>query len=239
MAGKKTLISVVVPAFNEEKFIGRCLEALKRQDFSEKYEIIVVDNNSTDKTAQIAKRMGVKVVSEKKQGYVFALRKGCSEAQGEIIAITDADTLVPKDWLKKIYEGYKKDPQVVCVGGRSSFEPKTPLAFLNELIWNLGGVVLKHFHGFNLSIRREVYQKIGGFREKVNFNADTDLCLRVKKEGRMLYLWDNPVKTSSRHFRGMAGISYCLKGSINVFSLVLFKKSPFFHFGNVREESER
>ncbi len=93
MAGKKTLISVVVPAFNEEKFIGRCLEALKRQDFSEKYEIIVVDNNSTDKTAQIAKRMGVKVVSEKKQGDVFALRKGCSEAQGEIIAITDAETL--------------------------------------------------------------------------------------------------------------------------------------------------
>jgi len=107
---KSVLISVVVPAYNEEKNIGQCLTALKNQDYpSKNYEIIVVDNNSTDKTAQIANEMGVRVVPEEKQGYVFALRKGCSQAKGEIITITDADALVPKDWLKKIYQAFQKN----------------------------------------------------------------------------------------------------------------------------------
>ena len=60
-------ISVVIPAFNEEKYLPACLEALKKQTFKN-YELIVVDNNSTDKTAQIAKKFGARVVKEKKQG---------------------------------------------------------------------------------------------------------------------------------------------------------------------------
>ncbi|MGB9598505.1 MAG: glycosyltransferase, partial [Minisyncoccales bacterium] len=196
------LISVVIPAYNEERNIGQCLAALKKQDFpSKNYEIIVVDNNSTDKTAQIARKMRAKVVFEKTQGYVFALRRGCSQAKGEIIAITDADTLVSKDWLKKIYQAYQKNPQVVCLGGRAIYKPKVPLAVLMELLFALGGWILKLFPGFNLSIKRDVYQKIGGFREEVNFDTDVDLCLRARREGKMLFLWNNPVVTSSRRFR--------------------------------------
>jgi glycosyltransferase involved in cell wall biosynthesis len=233
---KQILISVVIPAFNEERNIGQCLAALKNQNFPrQNYEIIVVDNNSTDKTAQIARKMGAKVIPEKTQGYVFALRKGCSAAKGEIITITDADTLVPFDWLKKIYQAYQKNPQVVCVGGRVILEPKVPLAVLVELLFGLGGWIFKLFSGSNLSIKRNVYQKIGGFREEVNFDTDVDLCLRARKEGKMLFLRDNPVVTSSRHFRGIGGVVYCLKGGINIISLVLFEKAPFFQFSDVRE----
>lgn len=234
---KKILVSVVVPAFNEERNIEECLAAFKKQDFPRRnFEIIVVDNNSTDKTAQIAKRMKAKVIPEKTQGYVFALRKGCSQAEGEIIVITDADTLVPGDWLKKIYQAYQKNPQVVCVGGRAILKPKIPLAALIELFFILGGFLFKLFPGLNLSIRKDIYQKIGGFKKEVNFDTDVDLCLRIRKEGKMLFLRDNPVVTSSRHFRGLKGIIYCLKGAVNITSLILFAKAPFFQFGDVREE---
>lgn len=234
---KQILISVVIPAYNEERNIGQCLAAFKNQGFPHKnYEIIVVDNNSTDKTAQIARKMGAEVIPERTQGYVFALRRGCSQARGGIIAITDADTLVPKDWLKKIYQAYQKNPQVVCLGGRVIYQPKIPLAVLVELLYGLGGWFFGFFLGFNLSIKKNVYQKIGGFRKEVNFDTDADLCLRVRKKGKMLFLWNNPVVTSSRRFRGISGIIYCLKGGMNVISLVLFKKAPFFQFGDVRED---
>lgn len=234
---KKILVSVVIPAYNEEKNIGSCLTAFKNQDFShQNFEIIVVDNNSTDKTAQIAQKMGAKVILEKTQGYVFALRKGCSQAEGEIIAITDADTLVPGEWLKKIYQAYQKNPQVVCVAGKVTFKPKILLAFLIEPLFALGGWFFNLFPGMNLSIRKDVYRKIGGFRKEINFDTDVDLCLRIRKEGKMLFLWDNPVVTSSRHFRGIKGIIYCLKGAVNITSLILFAKAPFFQFGDVREE---
>jgi len=232
---KSTLISVVVPTYNEENSIGQCLTALKNQTFPQKdYEIIVVDNNSTDRTAQIVREIGIKVFSEKKQGYVFALRKGCSQAEGEIIAITDADTLVTRDWLEKIYQAFQQNPQVVYLGGKAIFEPKNFLSILIEPVWNLGCWFLGFGPGFNLAIRKKVYHKISGFREEVNFDTDVDFCLRARKEGKAVFLWDNPVVSSSRHFQGLSGTIYCLKGAINIVCLVLFKKAPFFRFGDVR-----
>ncbi len=236
MKKRKLLISVVVPAYNEEKWLGSCLKALKAQTFPKSnYEIIVVDNNSTDKTAQIAQKARVKVVSEEKQGYVFALRKGCSQAKGEIIAITDADSLVPRDWLKKIYQTYLDDGRVVLVGGRVAHQPRSFLALLVEFVYNFGGWLFKFSPGFNLSIRKDIYQKIGGFRKEINFDTDFDLCLRAKRKGKMVFLWNDPVVASSRRFQGWGGVVYCLKGAINVASLTLFGETVFFEFGEVRE----
>ncbi len=232
---KPILISVMVPAFNEEKGIGQCLAALKEQNFPKNsYEVVVVDNNSTDKTAQIAQKAGVKVVFEKKQGGVFTLRKGCSLAKGDVIAFTDADSLVPRDWLQKIYQAFQKDPDIVCVGGRTIHQPRFFLAVLVELIYNYGGWLFRFSPGNNLSIRKGIYQKIGGFRKEINFDADFDLCLRAKKEGKMAFLWDNPVTVSSRHFQGREGLVYCLKGAINIIALIFFGKTVFFEFGAVR-----
>src|ERR1035437_5009908 len=111
------LITVVVAAYNEEKDLPKCLTAITTQDFpKDDYEIIVVDNNSTDKTAEIAKGFGARVITESKQGNTFAVKKGMDSASGEIIANTDADTVVFPDWLatiKKIFE----DPKVVAATG--------------------------------------------------------------------------------------------------------------------------
>jgi glycosyltransferase involved in cell wall biosynthesis len=234
---KKILISVVVPAYNEEKTIKRCLAALKNQSFPAKdYEIIVVDNNSSDKTAQIAKKMGARVVLEKRQGYVFAIKKGCDAALGKIVVITDADSRAFRDWLKKFYTVFQKDKDIVCVGGGTIHDnPRTLLVVLVELSYNLVSPLFKAFPGYNLAFLKSAYDKIGGFREEINMCADTDLCMRMGKQGKRRFLLDNKILTSGRRFRNRGAMAYILKGLINDIWLILFKKTIFFDFGEVRE----
>ncbi len=237
MAKTKPLISVFVPAHNEEKTIKRCLSALKNQDFPGKYEILVVNNASTDETGEIAKEMGVRVVFESRKGYGFALKRGFDTVKSDLVAVTDADTIAPKDWLFKIYKAFKKDVDVVVVGTKIVCRPIFPLALIAQFVWNfIAGPLFKIFSGCGIAFRKDAYQKVGGVNTSFNFNSDTDLCLRVKREGRAVFLPDNSIITSSRHFRGREGLKYALKGSINAISLMLFKKVPFFHFGDVRKE---
>ena len=100
-------VSVVIPAFNEEKYIGKCLKSVVNQIMPAD-EIIVVNNNCTDKTEVIAKKFGARIVKEKVQGMTPARNRGFNSVKYEIIARTDADTVVPKDWIKIIKNNFKK-----------------------------------------------------------------------------------------------------------------------------------
>jgi glycosyltransferase involved in cell wall biosynthesis len=107
------LISIIIPAYNEEKLIGLCLSSLQNQNFNKRYyEIIVINNASTDNTAQIVQNFEVRLIDEPKKGVTFAIKRGFMEAKGKIIAITEADTLVPPDWLSKIYKAFQKNSDV-------------------------------------------------------------------------------------------------------------------------------
>ncbi len=102
---KEPLVSVVIPAYNEEKLIGKTLETIKQQTYK-KLEIIVVDNNSTDNTAKICREYDVTVIKEERKGVGYARQKGCMAAKGDIIVMSDADIIAPPDWtilLKIIY----------------------------------------------------------------------------------------------------------------------------------------
>jgi len=228
------LFSIIIPAYNEEKGIAATLKSVTQQNFPKnQYEVIVVNNNSRDRTKTIAQRYPVKVVDEKKQGYVFALRRGCQEAKGEILVFTDADTVVPKDWLTK-YQKVYQNHKIICAGGAANFQPKFGLIFLIENFLNFFGQITKVASGFNFSICRATYQQLGGFNPQINFHTDTDLIIRAKKEGQVVFLPENKVLTSSRHYQGGAGIIYILRGIINTTWLFLFKKTIFYEFGNVR-----
>lgn len=108
-------VSVVVPAYNEELYIKRCLDGLVNQ-IEAPDEIIVVNNNSTDGTVDIIKQYPVKLVNESEQGMIQARNRGFNEAQYDIIARTDADTIVPPDWIKKIKQNFT-DPKLVALSG--------------------------------------------------------------------------------------------------------------------------
>lgn len=236
MIEDKPLISVFVPAYNEEKTIKKCLSALKNQDFPGEYEILAVNNASTDKTREIIKSMNINVVDENKKGYGYALKKGFDTVKSDLVAVTDADTQVSKDWLFNIYQAFKKDDTIAMVGGKTLYKPLFPLALVGQFVLNvISGPIFKIFPGYTMAFRKSAYQKAGGVDTRFNFNIDTDLCLRVNKLGKTVFLYNNPITVSSRHYRGVGGIKYSLKGVTNAISLMLFKKTPFFHFGDIRE----
>jgi glycosyltransferase involved in cell wall biosynthesis len=201
------VVSVIIPAFNEEKFLGNCLLSLKEQNFKD-FEVIVVDNNSTDKTTEIAKKFGVVLVSEKKQGVAFARNKGAKIAKGEILVFTDADTILPKNWLSRIQKEFENNKELVAFGGSCEFYSGPisarisskfllkPFLFLDKFF--SGGFNLM---GCNMAIKREAFLEVGGFNENLKLNEDVEISYRLRKAGKVKFDLNFKVKTSGRRFR--------------------------------------
>lgn len=209
---KKPLISVVIPAYNEEGYLGYCLESLVNQNFpKEQYEVIVVDNASTDKTAEIAKNFGVKVISEHKKGVVFARQKGTLAAKGKIIVSFDADSEAPPNWLKKIFQHFKDSPKIIAVGGYYS-QPSIQITskIYHETIVSSSIALSTIFLGYpylisasNFAFKKETFLKIGGYPLDAGRTADQFSFLqRLKREGKIIFDPKLKITTSSRRTKG-------------------------------------
>lgn len=110
-------ISVVIPAFNEEAGIAACLSSLIEQDYAGRVEVIVVDNASTDATADIARAYGARVIHEPVRGVCHARQRGTEAATGEIVVSTDADTTFAPTWLSQIEATLRAQPTLVATCG--------------------------------------------------------------------------------------------------------------------------
>ena len=203
----KNFISVVVPAFNEEKYLPLCLRAQKAQSFPKNnYEVIVVDNNSTDSTAKIAKDFGATVISEPKQGYVFALNRGMKEANGAIIAVTDSDTQVYPNWLSLIKEAFDEE-NVVAVSGIAKVNTGSSiLDLIMNSIFKLFAIITAmigkpNINGFNFAVRRDAFKKVGGLNTDFKMSPDVDLGMRLKEIGEVRVLNNLTVNTSPRRWQ--------------------------------------
>src|SRR5438067_8932857 len=120
MQTQSTGVTVVVPAFNEEKYLADCLESLLAQTYSKWLtEIVVVDNASTDRTAAIAAGYGVRILREERKGAAFARQTGFIAASHELVAGIDADCVAPPDWLERIVAEFEAKPDLVGLSGRS------------------------------------------------------------------------------------------------------------------------
>lgn len=205
------MVSVVIPAYNEEKIISQTLDALANQRTTQKYEVIVVDNSSTDRTAEIARsykdKMHIKVIEEKKKGRSPARRKGFQEAKGEIIFSTDADTIVPPNWIEAIMR-YFSDSTVVAVSGRCKINDcgwfvNSHFNFYQPLAMKVYRLLFRHYwlSGFNFAIRKSVYEKSGGFDTSLNSQEDSELASRVYKLGKIKYIHNPYVVFSGRRFK--------------------------------------
>ncbi|NTV01004.1 MAG: glycosyltransferase family 2 protein, partial [Methanoregulaceae archaeon] len=112
------MISVVIPSYNEEKNIAACLKSLSDQTIGrDEYEIIVVDGNSKDRTREIAAEYADMVFIQTSRKVGGARNDGARKAKGEILATTDADSIIPRDWLEVIRDGFSHDPQIVQLYG--------------------------------------------------------------------------------------------------------------------------
>jgi glycosyltransferase involved in cell wall biosynthesis len=181
-------LSIVIPTYNEEKNIKKCLTALTKQVVPAD-EIIVVNNNSTDKTVEIAQKFPVRVVNEKKQGISFARNCGFNAAKYEIIARTDADTVVPRDWVKKIKENFEnKEIDALC----GTAEIRDVKLVNSQLYNNLYIDLMKLIQGgqgtligFNMALSKKIWNKIKERLEMDNqkVHEDVDLALKVNQYG--------------------------------------------------------
>lgn len=197
-------ISVVIPAYNEEHYLARCLEAVTGQDYPGPYEIIVVDNGSGDKTQEIARSYpNVKVISEPKKGVGFARQAGFSVARGKIIASTDADSSAPPDWLSRISQIFYQNDHLVGITG-----PPYPLdagrvEFFGYPFYKLflSFYASRGFNvcaGFNFAILAKAFWDLGGFNTSLRVGEDSEFWKRLKDYGPTMFVPDLIVPVSCR-----------------------------------------
>jgi glycosyltransferase involved in cell wall biosynthesis len=127
MQSESPVVSVVIAAYNEEVNVIRCLDSFSHMQSNYPFEVIVVDNNSSDKTAESIKKSGAKYIFQKNQGCGIARQLGMENAKGKYILTGDADTWYPPEWINELMRKLEK-PNVACVYGRYSFisDEKTP-----------------------------------------------------------------------------------------------------------------
>jgi cellulose synthase/poly-beta-1,6-N-acetylglucosamine synthase-like glycosyltransferase len=222
-------VSIVIPAHNEEKNLARTLEAVLALDYPE-FEVIVVDNASTDATKDVAARFPVILVMEPRKGLLYARERGRQEANGEIIANVDADCLPDEDWLANGI-GHFEDPHVAAVSGPYDYFDGKPIfravsLFVQKYIfWSMnmflrllrkGGIVI----GGNTLIRAAALEAVGGYDTSILFyGEDTDTAKRVSKRGLIAYDTEFIMKTSARRFASQG--------------VVQLTSTYFFHFFKV------
>jgi glycosyltransferase involved in cell wall biosynthesis len=203
-------ISVVVPAVNEELYLGACLESLRRQDLDpDLFEVVVVDNNSTDATADVARSWGVTVVSEPRPGVCWARDAGSRRSRGEIVVSTDADTTFDPGWLSRIDRRFRERPELVAVVGPCRFVEApwwgrvyTGVVFgAVNLVQRLTGRVL-YASATNIAFRRDAW---AGYDTHLTQGGDElGLLRQLRAHGAIGFDAGNPTFTSSRRLtRGL------------------------------------
>jgi len=204
------LVSVVIPALNEARGITRCLRSIFHQSYNGPYEVIVVDNGSQDNTAEIARLCGAKVIQEPRKGVCFARQRGIQEAQGEIVANTDADTIVPPDWLERIVRGFQRGKDVVAVAGRVFYERPPWWVHLHVWLHVLANLLTFRLFktelfvcGANFHFRRSAFFQVGGYNPLLAQvgGDEMDILARLKKVGRVVFDGSLRVRSDPRRFR--------------------------------------
>jgi len=200
------MISIVIPALNEEKFLPDCLESLRNQDYAGEYEIIVADNGSRDRTVEIARSFGARVVicSEKK-GVAYARQAGADAAIGDIIVQADADTVYPRHWLARIGACFATHPGAVALAGRFFYRDPPSWAVVEYMLrhtvnWLTTALFNRPLavSGATFAFRRRAFLSEGGYRG-LSYSPDQyGISARLSKRGGIIYDRDLCVLTSAR-----------------------------------------
>ncbi|WP_316820136.1 glycosyltransferase family A protein [Pedobacter gandavensis] len=194
------LISIIIPAYNEEENILKTLYSLSLTSSLHPIEVIVVNNNSKDETEALAKACGVVCITEPKQGITNARNSGLAVAKGTYIVNADADTIYPAPWLDDMVSILINDPSICLSYGKFSFIPiaKTPrlVYFFYEYISDLNRKICQLFkeealnvYGFNSSCRRLECIAVDGFNHPPGTNEDGWLAIKLREKGYGKFHW--------------------------------------------------
>lgn len=223
----KPKVSIIIPTYLEEKYIGKTLKSIKKQNYKN-YEIIVVDSNSKDKTIKIAKKYADKIIILKERGIAKARNCGANESSGEILLFLDADVVLNKNFIKNMVEKFK-DKKIVGVCGyiktHGSLINRFIFALCSEIVWFLLKLKLPSFYGICMGWRRDVFKSVGGFDENLVTAEDIDFTKKAKRKGSCVLMRESKVITSPRRIIGM-GLMRTLKFHTINFLRYKFLKRP-------------
>ncbi|MFA6213848.1 MAG: glycosyltransferase [Candidatus Micrarchaeia archaeon] len=205
MAKKKVDVSVIVPSYNEEQYIGACLAAIRRQKFSGTYEIIVGDGHSKDRTQKIARDYGARIVEESFGNASGGRYVAAKVAHGKIYAFMSSDVQPCQGWLQGIHDAFGDKNVSWAVGSvkplEGRFVEEMGAGVLNFFASVLNRVGLAYVNGDNVAARSDAYRKCGGFNPKLTTSEDTDLGMRLMRQGKFAYAGKATVLISMRRVR--------------------------------------
>ncbi len=203
--------SVIIPTLNEENYIEDCVRSISSQTFPRnRYEIIVSDGASEDRTVEIAKKYADIVVISKKRGIWWGRNYGAKFAKGKYLVFIDADTMIKKDYLEVVHK-YLEDGVVGLTMG-FGIEGKGPkiriIEYVSDYYWWLNSKMGNgSLIGINICVPKKIFMKIGGFKEFALEDAAFDKELRT--EGQTRFLVQRKVVTSARRLEEYGAIGLC------------------------------
>lgn len=212
-------VSLIVPAFNEEKFIGQLLDSILAQTYQPD-EIIICDNKSTDKTVEVIQQfqsiLPIKIVFEKQKGIRFAVETAWKSASGDLIIRTDADCVLPKNWIKKIIKHFEIDSDLIaCGGGAHASDGNIIIRFLTPLVAELNRLILLIVKGHlvlfgaNFAIKKDALISINGYQTTQETSQDDILISEKLAHNKLKYRYflNNYNYTSTRRFNNFNNIA--------------------------------
>lgn len=225
---KPNRLSVIIPAFNEENYIGACLQSIQKQT-QKPLEVIVVNNNSTDRTSKIASQFNVRIVNEKKKGVSAARNAGAKMATGNILVFLDADCQMPPTHLQSLVNDFKSNkpidglagPYVIHDGGKFvEWITKRGhyfwhyFRFINFLFGYQG------FSGGNVAMKKSSFIAAGGFDETLHDilqTEDAEFAIRLHRLGFHIFFDQNLTVLSSFRRIKRAPVKTTILRMLNVF----------------------
>lgn len=184
-------VSVIVPAYNSEKYIDHCIRALLEQTCRrEDYEVVIVDDGSSDKTAEIVNAYPVRYIYQKNQGPAAARNRGVNEAKGEIILFTDSDCVPTRNWIEEMTRPFNS-ADIAAVKGAYLTKQREIIARLAQVEFEERFEMLKRAESIDMvdtysaGFKKKIFQQLGGFDTTFHVanNEDTDLSYRMSKHG--------------------------------------------------------
>lgn len=233
-------ISVIIPTINEEKHLPILLSQLKKQTFKN-YEIIVSDGGSKDKTVEIARNFGCIIT---KGGTVAEGRNGGAKiAKGDLLLFTDADNIfLSEDFLEKAVREFEKRNL-----GVASFPIFPKGNWLDKIVYSLYNLWTKISQNFlphatnTILVKKEVFEKVGGFDEEITIGEDHDFARRAGKISKFGFIETKPIITSARRIEREGRLKLYTKYLLAGIYIILFgpPKKDFFHYWLERKEKEK
>jgi glycosyltransferase involved in cell wall biosynthesis len=203
-------ISIVVPAFNEADYLAETIVSLNRAkaflrgENGLDAELIVVDNDSDDSTAEVARNLGASLATEAQHNIAKVRNTGARVSRGETIIFVDADTVVPENFLARIVEAMSDDG---CFGGAVDLDYRPMKLSIKAYLefWRLAGKFTGTAQGAAQFCRKEVFLTLHGYDETLFMGEDVEFFWRLrrlakKQNGRVAFIRDIRVRPSTRRF---------------------------------------